>query len=318
MNELLYKFEELKKKSAQKTRSCMYQTCKMTAIKSHVLQKNGILNQIAYKGHIIERVSASSYKFGEKGIADFKKVGVNNAYCFHGFCLKHDTTIFAPIEFEKKLDLFSSLQQALFCYRGLCQEIRRKEIAVEWSEGLTYKNPLEFILFETNRRNSKLGIDNLDFFKFELENAIMKNNFTNFYFETIEIPRIDLCISVPMNIEDKNNKKSSDNKIPFVTSFLNVFPKGDSSYIIIGYHNDYKCFWTDSFVNRIKNRTKAQIFKELSDLISIRLEFWAMSISLFESINKEEIEKLKKIIMENTFDHSSELKTDLNLFKHLI
>lgn len=318
MNELLNGFEELKKKSAQKARKCMYLTCEMPAIKSHVLQKNGILNQISYKGHIIERVSANSYNFEEKGIADFKKVGVNNAYCFHGFCNKHDTTIFAPIEFEKKLDLFSPLQQALFCYRGLCQEIRRKEMVLEWLSGHSFSiNPLMYIELESHRKGTKKGIENLEYFKTGLENCFEKNAFDQFYFETIKIPRIELCISTPLNIEDEINEKTKDDVIPFVTSFINVFPRGNDSFVIVGYHKKYPCFWTDRFIKILKTGEKADIFKELSDLIALRLEFWAMSISLFDSIDKYELDKLKEVLMENILDHSSRLTTNLNLFKHL-
>lgn len=322
MNDLINIISKANKKALNRERFCMFPGCKDYAINSHVYQKNGILNEISLNGHIIERKKPDLYKLKERGIVDFKKVGTNKAYSFYGFCNRHDTEIFKSIENAKELNLELPLHQALFCYRGLCQEIRRKEISIELLNQFIPDNCINNfflkLLIKNHIKSNEKGYKNLSFFKAELENCINKNNFSTFYFETIKIPRIDLCISVPLNIEDKNNKKSSDKKLPFVTSFINTFPKDNCSYVIVGYHNDYKCFWTDNFVNRIKNGTKAQIFKELSDLISLRLEFWAMSISLFESIDKDEIEKLRKTVQETTFEYSSELKSDLDLFKHLI
>jgi hypothetical protein len=43
-----------------------------------------------------------------------------------------------------------------------------------------------------------------------------------------------------------------------------------------------------------------------------------MSISLFDSINKSDLEKSKEIMTENVTNHDAELSTNLNLFKHLI
>jgi len=319
MYEFSNEFEEIKRLSVRKTRKCMYRTCEMPSIKSHVLQKNGILNEISLKGHVIESVMANSYNHSEKEIADFKRIGVNNTYCFQGFCKNHDTAVFAPIEFEKKLDLNSLMHQALFCYRGLCQEIRRKEIVLEWLSSKVFNsNPWAFFFSVSHKKEIKKGIQNLEYYKIALENSIETNTFDQFYFETIKIPRIDLCISVSLNIEDKMNKKTKDDVIPFVTSFLNIFPKGCDSFVIVGYHKDYPCLWTDRFVKNMKTGNKPSIFKEISDLIVLRLEFWAMSISLFDSINKSDLEKSKEIMKENVTKHNFELSTDLNLFKHII
>jgi hypothetical protein len=111
--------------------------------------------------------------------------------------------------------------------------------------------------------------------------------------------------------EWRKNKPS-----PFATSFVNVFPKGNQSYIIAGYHKDYQCRWTDNLLNRIKRNNRDRIFKELSDLITLRLEFWAMSPKLFKTISKTELEKYKLVFSENVFNHSPKLKTKINLFRN--
>lgn len=316
------KYNEIWKSIHEKKRYCMYKDCQETAIKSHVLQKNGILNQIAEDNHLIELVPANAFDFKNTGINQFKRIGVNDAYTFLGFCNKHDTEIFRPIEKRDELNLYLPQHQALFSYRGLCQEIRRKETALEMAkyvnDNLLRLEGEGLALMDGFRQ----GIKNLMFFKYELEEAIEKCNFDNFVFTTVEIPKIDLCISVPLNIGATENplnlpyeewKKSL--KFPYKTSFINIFPLKNKSYFMGGYHKKYPCKWTEKKLKKI-NRSKNKIIKkELSDLIVLRLEFWLMSQKLFRSISDYKIKEYRKIFTDNIYNHNSDLKTKLNLFK---
>lgn len=322
---MIKEYLEAVKKSEKKKRICMFNSCQDTAIRSHVLQKNGILRDISIDNHLVEHVASNPFEMETKGISDFKRIGVNNVYTFCGFCQHHDTEIFKPIESDTILNFDIPNQQALFCYRGLCQEIRRKEIALERISGIRNAFPSESLyLLDSLFDGYEIGIRNLNYFKSELENCIVKKNYSKFYFETLKIPRIDLCISVPLNVGEIQIPEDFDyeiwrqtKKIPFVTSFINVFPKGENSFVILGYHNDYPCEWTANFSTKLKISTKAEIFKELSDLVSLRLEFWAMSIPLFDSMDKNELEKYKHLIIENVFNHGANMVTDINLFKNI-
>lgn len=302
----------------------MFSSCNDCAIKSHVLQKNGILHELSVDNHLIERVSANPFEMEEKGIADFKRIGINNVYTFYGFCQKHDTELFKLIETEKTLNLYNQNQQLLFCYRGLCQEIRRKEIALEMLRDLKSIIPkdLSFIVDSAVDGNED-GIKNLNYYKSELEDGITTGITDNFYFETLEIQRIELCISVPLNVGEDEIPENMDyeewkksKKTPFVTSFLNVFPKGSSTYVIVGYHREFPCNWTMKFIQKLKKSTRTEILKELSDLVTLRLEFWALSMPLFEKIEKTELKKLQELIEVNVFNHSEYMTTDINLFRN--
>lgn len=316
---------EIKQKSEKKKRTCMFDSCHDIAIKSHVLQKNGILRDMSVDNHLIERVSTNFFEIQEKGISDFKRVGVNNVFTFNGFCQRHDSEIFKSIETDKTLCLDNPNQQLLFCYRGLCQEIRRKEIAYEWISDIRNVFPKEYLLILNSLADGYIdGLKNLNYFKTELEECIKSKNSDKFYFETLEIDRIELCISVPLNVgeleipEENNYEKWRNNKkIPFTTSFINVFPKGSSSYVIVGFHKEFPCQWTINLIEKIKKSNKKEILKELSDLVSLRLEFWALSLTLFDKIDKEEIKIYEKLIEENVFNHSEYMKTEINLFKSI-
>jgi len=191
------------KRLKNKERICMYKNCNRKAINSQVYQKNGILKQISENNHLMQLQITDAYKIKESGIMELKRIGINDAYSFKGFCNDHDTKIFSAIETRDNLDFFETNTQALFSYRGLCQEIRRKEISLEFVNKmmLLMNHPQAIPL----SNGFKSGIKNLTFFKNELETAILNQTYTNFNFSTFEIPKIKLCISVPLNIEDLEN-----------------------------------------------------------------------------------------------------------------
>jgi hypothetical protein len=315
---------EARKKFQKKVRRCMFDNCTDVAITSHVLQKIGILKQISENNHLIELKPSDPFKLEEQGISQFQLVGINNVYTFPGFCSLHDASIFNMIESKNMLHLENKEQQSLFSYRGLCQEIRRKEIATEFLMDLrSFFPPHMLSMVDATLDGYEDGLKNLRYFKKEFESSIKSKSFELFYFTTIQIPKIDVCISVPLNIgelkmRDENETYDEWRKnraIPFTTSFINVFPKGKFSYIIAGYHKDFPCRWTDNLIARINRGSKERVFKEISDLVTLRLEFWAMSPKLFRTISKSDLGKYKELFAKNVFDHSPKLKTKINLFK---
>lgn len=301
----------------------MFDGCSQRAIKSHVLQKNGILREISEDNHLIQLLPPSPFELNEKGISEFKNVGINDVYTFDGFCNTHDTEVFKTIETNANLDLKSKNQQVLFFYRGLCQELRRKEIGIEMLSELRGHFPAWMLdLIDLTLDGFRDGVKNITFFKNELESAIKTKSYDKFYAETVKLPRIELCISVPLNIGDLKIPGDNDyekwkqtKKIPFSTSFINIFPKGRNTYAICGYHVDYPCEWTDNLIKELGTKDRDGIFKLLSDLVTLRLEFWTMSQKLFKSIGQSKLNRYKEIFSDNIFNHSPSLTTDLNLFE---
>ncbi|PKP22438.1 MAG: hypothetical protein CVU05_03920 [Bacteroidetes bacterium HGW-Bacteroidetes-21] len=325
MQELNKAFLMAMKNSEKKARTCMFHKCNNIAIKSHVLQKNGILREISTNNHLIEQCPPNPFELKNKGILDFKLIGINDVYTFMGFCKFHDSEIFKPIEVNTNLNFNRKIQQTLFSYRGLCQEIRRKEIASEWIKEIYDLSPIGLKhQYDVMLVGYKIGIWSLKYFKNEFEKAIITHDYCNFHFETITIPNIEMCISVPLTIGELDipadnsfeTWKKKQNR-PLTTSFINIFPKGEESIVIVGYHKGFICKWTMDLLLRLKNGTRNEVFKELSDLITMRLEFWAMSESLFKKISSDDISLLKDFFRNNVYNHSPNIKTEINLFKYL-
>ena len=117
-------FEKMKKH----TWTCMAPGCNDKCINSHVLQKNGILSQIASNNHIIEMKPTTIWEIETHSLFKYQKIGINDGFTFPGFCAFHDKEIFKEIESTTvKFDSYKA--QCLFSYRGLCQEMKRKDVA---------------------------------------------------------------------------------------------------------------------------------------------------------------------------------------------
>lgn len=98
--------------------------CSKKIIKAHSVSKSSSLKEIAIDGHVLtifkaSRASNSALEF------EPKKIGINNASTFTGFCSFHDKNIFSPIENEEfkvtKANCF------LVSYRAVAREAFVKE-----------------------------------------------------------------------------------------------------------------------------------------------------------------------------------------------
>lgn len=97
-------------------------------ISAHSIQRGGQLSLIAEGGHVYRlRADLSTLK-QSGGVPRPKKVGLNKASTFPGFCKHHDNVLFAPID-TRPLGP-SRHQAALYAYRSVCREYFVKENAV--------------------------------------------------------------------------------------------------------------------------------------------------------------------------------------------
>ena len=97
-------------------------------VAAHSIQKKGQLSLIAEAGHIYRLSADLSILQQTGGLPGLKKVGLNKASTFAGFCKRHDNALFEPID---NFSLEPSKEQiALYAYRCLCREYFVKENAV--------------------------------------------------------------------------------------------------------------------------------------------------------------------------------------------
>lgn len=99
--------------------------CSPTIAKAHTIQKKGGIAAIAEAGHVLTVKPSMKDMIESEGNPSPRKIGINNASVFPGFCNKHDTTLFKPIE-GKSLSLNRDTA-FLFSYRAIAYERFAKE-----------------------------------------------------------------------------------------------------------------------------------------------------------------------------------------------
>ncbi|WP_336703413.1 hypothetical protein [Chryseobacterium indologenes] len=325
-NKLLNRFESLLKKHRNAKYTCSFSGCEEKSIKSHVLQKNGILKNIAEKQHLAQFSSKSIFNSNNNSRFELRNTGINDVYTFPGFCKKHDDEIFSFIE-NNKLDFNNRITHALFAYRAICQEIYRKKSSLNTSTEILMSKDFSHdfkLLFADLRKGYEHGINNLLYFKRILEKEINGEN-SDFIFNYVEFDKIDVCISAPLNIFDKENPLSYtfDNNLKsineiYVTSVINIFPYHEKSYFLIATNKGFECKWTENIFNLFKNFDSQNRLKIISDLLTTRFEFWCISIKLQKMIGSKKISELCEIWQSEILNFDENIQTDFNLFENYI
>lgn len=101
-------------------------TCRGRIVKAHSLQRSGSLSSLAVNGHLYG-LDAKGMP-DERGIFPFTLIGLNRASTFTGFCERHDTQMFAPLETKP----FTATKEQLFllAYRAIAKEAFAKRFGV--------------------------------------------------------------------------------------------------------------------------------------------------------------------------------------------
>lgn len=102
--------------------------CAGDIVRAHTIQRAG-LEKIASGGHVYGMPKHFGTLMANNGRLTFRRMGIKKASTFTGFCNRHDTETFAPIENEP----FQVCQEHLFLlgYRALCYEIFTKQASIE-------------------------------------------------------------------------------------------------------------------------------------------------------------------------------------------
>jgi hypothetical protein len=152
-------------------------------ISAHSIQRRGQLAHIAENGHIY-RLNADLKTLTETGGSPKpKRLGVNRASTFAGFCKSHDNALFksiddAPLGPDKE-------QVALYAYRSVCREYFVKENAVRSIDAVRNHAELDQqqrSMLDAARFGHSLGFKGLQRHKRIYDAALSQKNFHEFQF----------------------------------------------------------------------------------------------------------------------------------------
>jgi hypothetical protein len=283
--------------SQSKNWQCQCPGCSDVAINSHLLQKNGILNAIKENGHLIEFKSNPLYYIEKKGTFNFSKNGINRAFSYKGFCSSHDNNIFKLVE-GTNIDFADYRNQLLFSYRALCCEIRKKEIHLETNRRIlnsrTFSHFRNNAYFMLSHDSISVGIDGLNYYKCEIEKELFGSSNNIFNFKLYKYPFFPVCCNAIFTPLSKHvNREDFDElrRNPLDLVFISLLTFDNSLFVIIGNHKDKSKPWIDNYIKSWSNFNQQESIKEISNLLSTRIETWCMSVSLYNSIKEEKRNK---------------------------
>lgn len=296
---------------------CLHPNCENPAINSHLLQKNGVLNQISEKSHLYELVQNDYFKIykGEKTLI-FKRNSINNILSHPLFCNYHDTLLFRVIE-KSDIDFNQIHSQTLFSYRALCGELWKKYRNLEFYNRLANSNGLKLLLSNHEKLTNKtlieshtLGISDLLKYKNILEDINQIPN--KFTFVTYRVPKLDICGSGVFSPISNNEFPYQEN--PFPTVFINIVPFNDHLYIILGRSLEFTNHWIDKYFKEWESNYLEKYELLISDLLATRIESWAISPSLFEKWKPFKLGKMEEYWNNNKFNMYVNQSFGINLF----
>ncbi|RDC64867.1 hypothetical protein [Adhaeribacter pallidiroseus] len=298
---------ELKKKAIEKSRKCSLFNCTTPSILSHTIQKSKLKEILAPDGHVYTIDSTGFIEVGT--LSKFKKVGVGNALTFKGFCSVHDNQIFQPVE-RINADFTTYESFLLFSFRAVMNEIRKKEIIIDWFESLLNHPKLHVSINKENvkagLRGQLLGIQDLKYVEDEILNEIARlpNHNRSFVYKVLILPSIPVCGSAIYNEESFEDMASHtygpNGESPLNSRLIHIIPDLNSTYLIIGYHSSFNNK-NSQFFSELEQRDNSSLLSLANDLLVKRIESWACSTQFYlEKVRPVEEEFLRLFSHPNT------------------
>ncbi|WP_130734277.1 hypothetical protein [Flavobacterium sp. J27] len=309
-------FSDCAKKARLTTNTCLFPGCNKTSIKSHIMQKNGILSSISEDRHLWE-FNVDHFK---KEYITFKKTGINEIYTFLGFCNEHDSGLFQKIETQGEIDFEDYEACSLFALRTLCNE-KWLKLVVKKQHQCVLNHPKtisDILLINKVIEQGDIALQDLKFFGDSLWDDL-NNKTESFIFEWREFPKQEICLNSIFTYDTSEEiinhiKIFGIDKERLVEIFVSFFPYQDKSILIMGYHKD-DIKVAKPFVNSFMREKLKRVYRKLSNLIILNCETWVCSHNFY----KKKLEGLDsdffKATIFSTKNENERRVFDINLFE---
>lgn len=170
--------------------------CSATITKAHTVQKNGGLVAIAEGSHVLTVKPVMKEMIKTKGDPQPRRIGVNLASVFPGFCSHHDSSLFKPIE-GKSLTL-DARTAFLFSYRAVAYERFSKEAQYKFNLHLRETDSgMPFwkqAAIQSYLYNSKIGLEigvrDVNRWKDQFDEKLLAQSYDDFHFVAFRFDRV--------------------------------------------------------------------------------------------------------------------------------
>lgn len=296
----------IKEKVLKNDWTCSFPNCKQASIKSHLLQKNGILDQIAEDHHVYVLWEQPSRSLENR--FKFKRRPIRFSLTYPLFCNKHDRELFELIE-KKPFKQHSKLHHLLIYLRCASAEKRKLEIRYKINQNLIS----EINLFHDELRNeNEFILERInDFVQFENRLGLIVNGTNSqneFACYSLPIPKskLPICGTGIFTYVDSVTQAYSPN------IFINLIPRDSTTWFTYGWFSSDASKLTE-FQNNIFSNGIEGMEKLISNLLLRHIEDWAINPTFYEN----KIESRKEFILKSFSTSSINyglLDLDFNLF----
>jgi len=268
-------------------------SCAGKIIKAHSISKSSSLKEIACNGHVLTTFKAT-VNFKNRFEITPKKVGIQKASTFTGFCAHHDKNIFQPIE-----DVDFSITDAncfLVAYRAVSREIFVKErssgtlgLLKDLDKGKSLEQQ-KAIQTEYKRlfTNNDLSTNDLKFIKNKLDQMLIHSNYRELHhvvFTLSEPPQLMTSAAVGPTFDFQGNQvqviSQDPKKIPSYI-IINSFSSNGIGYISLSWIREHSSVGR-KFYNSLKNSISVEA--SLLAFIFTNIENNYISIDWWGSLN---------------------------------
>jgi hypothetical protein len=316
MNEFKQLMSKLKRESRIKECFCVSDQCS-SIIKTHSIQNNRILKQIAEDGVVIQLQLVDND--AETSI-DIEKIGRKVATISTNFCGFHDTKLFLPIE-SKDYRKNDKEQEFLFAYRAFAREYHAKlevrnfhENARKMAKG-EYKHFFDLALQGTN-----VALQQLEKEKARLNRSLENSDFGILRTYVIEFHgsyqiAASSLIAIKYDLYGNEINDIFNHQQDLKFTFLSVFPQGKKTFVLLSFYSkDRKAL---SFINKqIMKRSINEQKVIISNLILYHAENFVFSPRVWRSISQEKQDTIRQVFLRtaNSFENRLSNLVDINLF----
>ncbi|MBK6861667.1 MAG: hypothetical protein IPK91_15675 [Saprospiraceae bacterium] len=287
-----------------RTKDCFYynhEECEGEIKNAHSLQKNGVLNIIEdeVEGNMIvfcfQRMKTNAFN----QYVGFENIGKGNASTFFGFCDKHDTKIFQPIE-NHEVDITNDEHKFLLSYRALAKEYHRKVEQVKSFKNNKFWNKPELKKEQESGINgSQAALDELEHHRTIANRILQEKSYGDLRYLThtldYTVPLACSSIMTPKFYFDDEIFNFSDNlKDKYEHVYLTVIPTKTKTYIL------YSCLPEHAksmkFLDDLEKLNKDDLESVTCSLMVNEIENGFISPRLFKSLEDEEKKRLIEAI----------------------
>lgn len=281
---------------------CAYPGCQCDAIRSHLLQKNRWLKNIAEDGKVLQMgdEQMQSLLDGDENGNVYSIMSINKALSLPIYCPQHDQKLFKEFE-VRELDLNNEIHFLKLTYRAFCaelaQEVRRN---IFYEINPTINLDFQGWAFDEQKAYSNFVIGEFENYRNDLYAHMKSKDVSDFVFRVIKIPRAPICLSDVLVSEDDlwNAYQSKTSQSPINPIFVHALPYEDESVLIFGYDKRYCSERIMADIEKwISCEDKGRVFVDLM----VRANNWCIAPSFIGERTEEMCEKILTMKTEYAF-----------------